>query len=124
VSRLRLDRLEGGRDREKKIGRTVGGSSSRRRIDPGEAKLAPPAERAAEPDEAHAGDPTLTQSRRSPMELCKDETRGPEEAPEARRDEPKLRRFRIVKLEERIAPVSFDVDGTRSANSYHIASCH
>src|SRR5262249_47617517 len=42
---------------------------------------------------------TLTQSRRSPMEPCKDETRGPEGAPEARREEPKLRRFRIVKLE-------------------------
>ena len=38
------------------------------------------------------------------MQLRHDETRGPEKAPEAPRQEPRPRRFRIVKLEERIAP--------------------
>ena len=46
------------------------------------------------------------------MQPRKDETRGLEKAPEVRREEPKPRRFRIVRLEERIAPLS--VNETRS----------
>jgi hypothetical protein len=38
------------------------------------------------------------------MQPRDDENRGLEEAPEARREESQPRRFRIVKLEERIAP--------------------
>jgi hypothetical protein len=38
------------------------------------------------------------------MQPRDDETRGPGNAPEAPSQEPRPRRFRIVKLEERIAP--------------------
>jgi hypothetical protein len=96
---------------------TVGGSASRRRIDPREAKVASPAERAAEPDDARAGNPSLTQSRRSPMEPRTDEQK---KSPEPRHEEPKTSRFRIVKLEERIAPISFD---GRMVNTQRATAC-
>jgi hypothetical protein len=38
------------------------------------------------------------------MQPRDDDIRGPEQAPEAPSQEPRPRRFRIVKLEERIAP--------------------
>jgi hypothetical protein len=40
------------------------------------------------------------------MEPRNDEKREPQKAPEVRQEQPRLRRFHIVKLEERIAPLA------------------